>query len=217
MNSRTILSLLFAIAILVLVQPAVTQPALAQAAAQKAAPALETWQIDEAHSSAQFAVRHMMVSTVRGSFGKVTGTVKFDAKNLEASSVEAAVDVQSIDTRQAKRDEHLKSPDFFDVAKYPSMTFKSTKITAAGAGQYKMTGALTIHGVTKTVTFDVEGPAPAVADGRGGKKSGATATAKINRSDFGLTWNRAIEAGGVAVSDEVTLTIDIQLNQSKSS
>lgn len=195
MNSKMILSLLFASAL----------PVLAQ----------ETWTIDMSHSSAQFGVRHMMVSTVRGTLGKITGTVKFDAKNPGASSVDAAIDVSTIDTRHPKRDEDLKGPEFFDVAKYPKMTFQSTKIVAAGPGKYKMTGNLTMRGVTKLVTFDVEGPVPPVSDGKGGKKSGATATAKINRRDFGLNYNAMVETGGVVVADEVTVMLDIELNQAK--
>jgi polyisoprenoid-binding protein YceI len=197
MNSKSILSLLLAAAL----------PLLAQ----------ETWTIDTSHSSAQFAVRHMMVSTVRGTLGKITGTVKFDPKNLPASSVEASIDASTIDTRHAKRDEDLRGPEFFDVAKYPKMTFQSTKIVAAGKGKYKMTGNLTMRGVTKQVTFDVEGPVPAVSDGKGGRKSGATATARINRREFGLNYNAVIETGGVVVSDEVTITLDIELNQAKAS
>ncbi len=195
MNCKMILSLLFVAAL----------PVAAQ----------ETWTIDTSHSSAQFGVRHMMVSTVRGTLGKITGTVKFDAKNPGASSVTAAIEVSTIDTRHPKRDEDLKGTEFFDVAQYPKMTFQSTKIAAAGPGQYKMTGNLTMRGVTKTVTFDVEGPVPPVSDGKGGRKSGATATAKINRRDFGLNYNPVMETGGVVVSDEVTITLDIELNQAK--
>lgn len=176
--------------------------------------AQETWQIDTAHSSAQFAVKHMMVSTVRGQFGKITGTVKYDPKAPEKSSVEAVIDVNTIDTREPKRDAHLRSPDFFDVEKYPTMSFKSTSVKQAGAGKLKVTGDLTMHGVTRQVTFDVEGPSAPVPDGKGGFKSGASATARIKRSEFGLTWNRILEAGGVSVSDEVDLTIDVQLNKS---
>lgn len=170
------------------------------------------WTIDGAHSAAQFSVRHLMVSTVRGQFGKVSGKVSFDSANLIKSSVEATVDVASIDTREPKRDAHLKSPDFFDVEKFPTMTFKSTSVRPVEPGKLQMTGDLTIHGVTRQVTFDVEGPSAPVNAGRG-QKSGASATAKIKRSDFGITWNRAIEAGGVTVGDEVTITIDVELNK----
>lgn len=170
------------------------------------------WRIDPAHSAAQFSVRHMMVSTVRGHFGKMSGKVIFDPADLSKTLVEATVDVSSIDTREPKRDAHLKSADFFDVEKFPSMTFKSTSVKPAGAGKLLMTGDLTIKGTTKPVTFEVEGPSPEVKTQRG-SKSGATATVKIGRKDFGITWNRAIEAGGVTVGDEVTITIDVELDR----
>ncbi|MBM3812104.1 MAG: YceI family protein [Acidimicrobiia bacterium] len=180
--------------------------------------AQDSWQIDQAHSSAQFAIRHMMVATVRGQFGKVTGQVVHDPSNPSKSSVNATIDVKSIDTREAKRDAHLLSPDFFDAEKYPTMTFQSTKVEPAGQGELKVTGDLTIHGVTKQVVFDVEGPSPPVQMGGGKKggtvtKSGATATTKISRKEFGLTWNRLLEAGGVTVGDEVSITIDVELNK----
>jgi polyisoprenoid-binding protein YceI len=169
-----------------------------------------TWQIDTAHTSAQFAVRHMMVSTVRGQFNKTTGTVTWDGKNFTTASVDVVIDATTINTREPRRDDHLKSADFFDVAKYPTLTFKSTKIEAAGPGKLKMTGDLTMHGVTKQVVFDVEGPSAPLKE-QNGTRVGATATTKISRQDFGLTWNRAIEAGGVTVSDEVAITIDVEL------
>ncbi|MEO7648946.1 MAG: YceI family protein [Bryobacteraceae bacterium] len=174
-----------------------------------AAPA-EEWQIDRAHSAAQFSVRHLMVSTVRGQFGKLTGMVQYDAANPAAASVQAEVDMTSIDTREPKRDAHLKSPDFFDVAKYPTATFRSTKIEAAGAGKLKVTGDLTFHGVTRQVVFDVEGVGQPVKD-RAGLRMGATASTRISRKEFGITWNRLTEAGGVTVGDEVTITIDAEL------
>jgi polyisoprenoid-binding protein YceI len=168
-----------------------------------------TWEIDPMHTAAHFAVRHMMVSTVRGSFGKTTGTIEWDGKDPSSLRIDATIDVSTIDTGVEKRDGHLKSPDFFDVAKFPTLTFKSTKAEADGEGKAKVTGDLTIHGVTKPVTLAVEGPA--VAKGPDGKEhAGASATAKIKRSDFGLTWNMAIEAGGVAVGDEVSITIDVE-------
>jgi polyisoprenoid-binding protein YceI len=171
-----------------------------------------TWNIDSAHTAAQFSVKHMMVSTVRGGFGKVTGKVTFDPKNPgKDSSVDVTIDATAIDTREPKRDAHLKSPDFFDVEKFPTLTFKSTKVESAGAGKLKVTGDLTIHGVTKSVVLNVEGPAPELKDQRGGARTGATATATINRKDFGLTWNRAVEAGGVVVGDEVSITIDVEM------
>lgn len=173
-----------------------------------------TWKIDTSHSAAQFSVRHMMVSTVRGGFGTLTGTVIYDPANLAATTVEAEVDVNTIDTRNERRDKHLRSADFFDVEKFPKMTFKSKSVRPVAPGKMQLIGDLTIRGTTKEVTFDVEGPTAPVNTGRG-LKMGAVATAKINRSDFGITWNRAIEAGGVTVGDEVTLTIDIQLDQVK--
>lgn len=172
-----------------------------------------TWEIDTAHSSAQFSIRHLMVSNVRGEFGKVTGTVVYDAKDPKKSTVEASIDVNSINTREEKRDAHLKAPDFFDVAKFPAITFKSKKVEPAGKGKMKIIGDLTIHGVTKTVTLDAEGPATEVKDPWGNVKSGAVATTKINRKDFGLGWNKALETGGVVVGEEVSITIDIELTK----
>jgi polyisoprenoid-binding protein YceI len=184
---------------------------LAAAALAVAAPAQESWQIDPLHSAVNFSVKHMMVSTVRGQFGKVTGAVKWDRANIERSSVTAVVDVTSISTANAKRDADLRGPDFFDVAKYPEMRFQSTKITPAGAGKLRMAGNLTMRGITKEVVFDVEAPSPPVK-GPNGLKSGAAATTRINRQEFGLTWNPVLEAGGVTVSDEVMITVDLELN-----
>jgi polyisoprenoid-binding protein YceI len=169
------------------------------------------WQIDPAHSAAQFAVRHMMVSTIHGAFSKVSGVVKYDEQNPANSSVEVTVDVSSVDTRVPQRDADLRSERFFDVAKYPTMTFHSKRITPAGDGRFKMTGDLTIHGVTREVTFDVEGPTAAVRDPRGNLRRGASATTKINRKDFGITYNAALEGGGLVVGDEVAISIDVEL------
>ncbi|MDX2151525.1 MAG: YceI family protein [Bryobacteraceae bacterium] len=171
---------------------------------------VNSWNIDSSHSGAHFAVRHMMVSNVRGQFGKLSGTIEFDPKNLNGSKVNATIDVASINTQDQKRDEHLRSADFFDVAKFPTMTFVSKAIKPAGAGKLQMVGDLTMKGVTKEVVFDVEGPSPELV-ARGTARSGASATAKINRKDFGITWNRALDAGGVAVGDEVSITIDIEM------
>jgi polyisoprenoid-binding protein YceI len=172
----------------------------------------QEWQIDRAHSAAQFSVRHLMVSTVRGHFGKLTGTVQYNPAKPSAAVVQAEVDVSTIDTREAKRDAHLKSPDFFDVEKYPAMTFRSTKVEPAGPGKLKVTGDFTMRGVTRPVVFEVDGLTEPVKD-RAGLRMGAVATAKISRKDFGMTWNRVIEAGGVSVGDEVTITIDVELVQ----
>ncbi len=178
-----------------------------------ALPAQDIWQIDTAHSAAQFAVRHMMVSTVRGHFGKIRGTAKFDMADPTKGSVEAEVDVTSIDTREPKRDAHLRNADFFDAEKHPKMNFVSKRIEPAGHGKLKMTGDLTIRGVTKPVVFDVEGPSNPISDPRGGQRIGAQATAKINRQDFGVNWNRALDAGGLAVGNEVTITIDLEMTK----
>jgi polyisoprenoid-binding protein YceI len=170
-----------------------------------------TYEIDSAHSGAHFTVKHLMVSNVRGEFGKVTGTVNIDEKDITKSTVEATIDASTINTREPKRDEHLKAPDFFDVAKYPTITFKSTKVAKAGQGKLKVTGDLTMHGVTKQVVLDVDGPAKEAKDPWGNIKSGASATTKLNRNDFGLTWNKALETGGVVVGEEVNVTIDLEL------
>jgi polyisoprenoid-binding protein YceI len=171
----------------------------------------QSWTIDQAHSAAHFAVRHMMVSTVRGDMGKITGAVSVDPKQPSAGSIEATIDVAGIDTREPGRDTHLKSADFFDVANFPTMTFKSTKIEPASAGGFKVTGDLTIKGVTKEVVLDVEALRPAIKDQRGMTRTGTTATTKINRQDFGVKWSRALDGGGVVVSDEVAITIDVEL------
>ena len=180
-----------------------------------AAPAFaqQVWEIDPAHSSSGFAVRHMMVSTVRGSFGKTTGTVTYDGKDASTLKVDATIDATTINTGVEKRDGHLKSPDFFDVEKFATITFKSTKAEKAADGKLKVTGDLTMHGVTKSVTLDVE-VTPEVKTPMG-PRVGATATTTINRKDFGLGWNKVIEAGGVAVGEEVKITIDVECGMQK--
>jgi polyisoprenoid-binding protein YceI len=172
----------------------------------------QTWTIDTSHSGAHFAVRHMMVSTVRGDMGKVTVTVNFDGKNLAAATVDATIDVTGISTRDEKRDAHLKSADFFDVATYPTMTFKSKKVAPNADGSFKLIGDLTMHGVTKEVTLDVEAIRPVVKMANG-SRTGTTATTKINRQDFGVKWSRTMDGGGVVVGDEVSVTIDLELIQ----
>ncbi|GMT97270.1 YceI family protein [Corallococcus caeni] len=169
-----------------------------------------TWEIDSSHSSAQFGVKHMMVSTVRGTFSNVKGTVNLDDKDITKSTIETTIDAKTINTNEPKRDEHLRSADFFDVEKFPTITFKSTKIAKAGKDKLNVTGDLTMHGVTKPVVLAVEGPTAETKDAWGNVRRGATATTKIKRSDFGLTWNKALEAGGVAVGDEVTITLDLE-------
>ena len=177
------------------------------------APSPTQWQIDPAHSAAHFSVRHLMISNVRGEFGKVSGNVVLDPSDLTKSTVDVIVDATTIDTREPQRDEHLRSADFFDVANHPAITFRSKQITAAGAGRFKVTGDLTIRGVTRAVTFDVDGPTPPVKDPWGNVRAGVSATAKINRKDFGLVWNALTEAGGVVVGDEVSITFEAELVQ----
>lgn len=172
-----------------------------------------TYEIDPAHSSVHFSVRHMMLSNVRGEFGKVSGTVKYDPQNPESSSVEATIDARSINTRDAQRDNHLKSADFLDVEKFPTLTFRSKKVQITSSNGGKVTGDLTLHGVTREVTLNVEGPTQEVKDPWGKQRIGASATAKLNRKDFGLTWNAALEAGGVMVGDEVKIEMDLELTR----
>jgi len=171
----------------------------------------ETWVLDTAHTGVHFKVRHLMVSWVRGDFERFSGKVVYDEKDLSKSSAEITLDAASISTRVDKRDTHLKSPDFLDAEKHPTLTFRSKRVEKAGDGTLRMTGDLTIRGVTREVVLTVEGPTPAVKDLEGKMRVGGTATAKIHRKDFGLTWNKAIEAGGVVVGDEVEITIEIEL------
>jgi len=173
------------------------------------------WLIDASHSNASFSVKHMMITNVRGEFQKIEGTVTFDPANLETAQVEASVEATSINTRDEKRDGHLKSPDFLDVEKFPKLTFKSKSVKARGKEHLTVTGDLTIHGVSKEVVFDVEGPSAPSTDPFGNTRVGATATTKIKREDFGLTWNAALEAGGVLVGHDVSITVDISLIKQK--
>ena len=174
------------------------------------AAAQTTWTIDPSHSSAGFTVRHMMVSNVKGSFGKMEGTITWDGKDVKTIQATATIDTTTITTNNEKRDAHLKSPDFFDVAQFPTITFKSTRVEPGAAGHFKLIGDLTMHGVTKEVTLDVEGPSqPLVAQGR--TRVGATATTKVNRQDYGVSWSRALDGGGVVVSDEVVITLELEL------
>jgi len=168
------------------------------------------FEIDPQHSSAGFKVRHLMISNVKGEFSKVKGSVDFDSASPSAARIDAIIDVGNINTGEPQRDAHLKSPDFFDVAKFPNITFKSKKVTRVEANKYKALGDLTIHGVTREVTLDVEATQE-VKDPWGNQRFGANATTKINRKDFGLTWNKALETGGVMVGDDVDITIDVEL------
>lgn len=177
-----------------------------------AAPALaetSTWEIDPAHSSIQFGVRHLMISTVKGKFPKFTATAVADEKEPTRAVVEASIDAASIDTGETKRDEHLRGPDFFDVAKYPTITFKSTKVEPAGDHHFKLHGDLTMHGVTKPVVLDIEAT-PQVKGMRGETRAGARATTKVNRKDFGINWSKTMDGGGVVVGDDVDVTIEVE-------
>ena len=170
-----------------------------------------SWQIDPQHSSAQFSVRHMAISTVRGAFSKVTGTIALDDKDIAKSTVDVTIDVNTIDTREPDRDNDLRSDKFFDVAHYPSITFKSKKIEQIAPGKLKVTGDLTIRGTTKEVVLDVDGPSAPIKDPWGNQRAAATATTKVNRQDFGVKWNAALDNGGVVVGDDVSITIDVEM------
>jgi polyisoprenoid-binding protein YceI len=187
-----------------------TTAALALLAAPTLA-AASAWQIDPAHTSAQFAVRHLMVSTVRGTLGKVSGTVTLDETDPTGSSVSASIDATGIDTRDAKRDEHLRGPDFLDAKKFPTITFKSTKVEKVTNDRYKVSGDLTLRGVTKPVVLEVEGSPTPMQDPFGNTKLGGTVKTTINRQDFGIAWSKKLDAGGVVVGDEVAITIDVEL------
>jgi polyisoprenoid-binding protein YceI len=170
-----------------------------------------TWNIDPDHSNVGFKVRHLMVSNVKGSFDKHSGTVDINDKDITKSKVEVTIDTASINTNVQKRDEHLRSADFFDVAKYPTMTFVSKKVAKAGKDKLKVTGDLTLHGVTRQVVLDMDGLAKESKDPWGNIRRGATASTKINRKDFGLVWNAALETGGVTVGEEVAIILEIEM------
>ena len=173
------------------------------------------WNIDPDHSNIGFKVRHLMISNVKGNFEKHTGVVDINDKDITKSKVEVSIDTASINTNVQKRDEHLRSADFFDVAKFPAMTFVSKKVAKAGNNKLKVTGDLSLHGVTKEVVLDVEGPSKESKDLYGNIRRGATASTKINRKDFGLVWNKALETGGVAVGEEITITLEIEMIKGK--
>ena len=175
----------------------------------------DTWQIDPVHTTVGFSVRHMTISTVRGQFNKVAGTITVNDNDPATAVIEATIDTASIDTHSPDRDSDLKSANFLDVAKYPTMTFKSKKIEAAGPGKYNVVGDLTLHGVTKEVTLAVEATGAPIKDPWGNMRAGATATTTINRKDFGLTWNKMIEAGGAVVGDAVAVEIDVEAVKKK--
>ncbi len=170
------------------------------------------WKIDPAHTKAGFSVRHMMVSNVHGEFAKVTGTAHYDGKSLATSDVSAVIDTASIDTSEPQRDQHLKSPDFFDAAQYPTITFKSTKVESRG-DEFKIIGDLTMHGVTKPITLVAQDLPPPIKDPHGFLRTGTAAKAKINRKDFGLAFDKVMDNGGAMVGDEVEITIEVELIQ----
>jgi polyisoprenoid-binding protein YceI len=172
-----------------------------------------TWTVDPGHSAAQFTVRHMVVANVRGEFDGPVGTVTFDPADLRTLKVDVAFDTKSVNTRNADRDKDLRSDLFFDVAKYPKMTFKSKRGEPSGPGRLKLVGDLTIKGITKEVTLDVEGPTPEIKDIWGERRIGATATTTIDRRQFGLTYSRLLEGGGAVVGDTVTVTIDLEMTR----
>lgn len=171
---------------------------------------VSTWSIDPAHSVVEFKVRHMMISNVKGQFSGVKGLLSVDPSDIVNSRVEASVDASSINTRDGQRDAHLRSADFFDVEKFPTLSFKSDRVVRSDNGELAVEGELTIHGITRDVVFEVEGPTPPEKDPWGKERIGLSATTKINRKDFGLTWNAALETGGILVGEEVTITLDIQ-------
>ena len=170
-----------------------------------------TWNIDPDHSNVGFKVRHLMVSNVKGSFEKHSGVVDINDKDITKSTIDVTIDTTSINTNVKKRDDHLRSADFFDVAKYPTMTFVSKKVAKAGKDKLKVTGDLTLHGITKQVVLNVEDLSKESKDPQGFIRRGASANTKINRKDFGLVWNKALETGGVAVGEEVTIMLEIEM------
>jgi polyisoprenoid-binding protein YceI len=175
-----------------------------------AVPQTTTWNLDPVHSVAEFKVKHMMISHVKGQFTGISGVLRLDESDIANSSVEASIDASTIHTRDAQRDGHLKSPDFFHVEQYPSLNFHSTAVKRAGDGELDVSGKLTIHGVTNEVVFRVEGPTSAAKDPWGNTRVGLSATTKISRKDYGLSWNTTLETGGILVGDEVTITLELQ-------
>jgi polyisoprenoid-binding protein YceI len=169
-----------------------------------------TWNIDPVHSTAQFKVKHMMISNVKGEFTKITGKLELDQSDITKSHVEAFIDATTINTREPDRDTHLKSADFLDVANFPNLSFKSTQISKNGEAELSVEGDLTMHGVTRKVVFEVEGPSPPAKDPWGSTRIGLSATTRVNRKDFGLNWNTVLEAGGILVGEEVAISLDIE-------
>ena len=178
------------------------------------APALTTWTIDGSHTEAGFAVKHLMISTVRGRFADVQGTVAFDPTDLTTGSADVAINVTSIDTKEAQRDAHLRSADFFEVETYPTITFKSRRVQGVKGAEFQLVGDLTIKGITKEVVLDAESHG-LQADPWGGERAGFSATTKINRKDYGLVWNVALETGGIVVGEDIKITLDVELLKTK--
>jgi polyisoprenoid-binding protein YceI len=176
-----------------------------------AAAATSEWKIDPQHSSAQFSVRHMAISTVRGAFSKVNGSIVLDDKDITKSTVDVTIDVSTVDTREPNRDNDLRSDKFFDVAHFPAMNFKSKKVEQVAPGKLKVTGDLTIRGTTKEVVLDVDGPTAPVKDPWGNQRVAVSASSRINRQDFGVKWNATLDNGGVVVGDDVNITIDAEM------
>jgi polyisoprenoid-binding protein YceI len=168
------------------------------------------YQLDTDHSSIQFKVRHLTVSNVTGTFNKFKGTAAVEGEDIATLKVEVAIDAASVDTGHEKRDEHLRNADFLDVAKYPTITFVSKKVVKGEPGKLRITGDLTLHGVTREITVDLEGPTPEVKDPWGSFRRGATGTAKIDRRDFGITWNKSMDTGGLIVGTEVNIFVEVE-------
>ena len=169
-----------------------------------------TYQLDTDHSSIQFKIRHLTVSNVTGTFNKIKGSASVEGEDLATLKVEVTIDAASVDTGHQKRDEHIRTADFLDVAKYPTITFVSKKVVKADPGKLRITGDLTLHGVTREITVDLEGPTPEIKDPWGNFRRGATGTAKIDRRDFGITWNKALDTGGLVVGNEVGIQVDVE-------
>lgn len=192
-----------------------TSIGIAAVLALPAVAATSSWQLDPSHSAAQFSVRHMAISTVRGGFSNVKGTVVLDETDITKSTVNVTIDVNTVDTREPNRDKDLKSDKFFDVERFPIMTFKSKKVEQVSPGKLKITGDLTIRGTTKEVVLDVDGPTAPVQDPWGNTRVAINATTKINRQDYGVKWNATLDSGGVVVGDDVNITIDAEMIKAK--
>lgn len=169
-----------------------------------------TWNIDPVHSVAEFKVKHMMISNVKGQFTGISGVLTLDEADVARSRVEATIDAASINTRDSQRDAHLQSAEFFDVTKFPTLSFRSTSVSRKTAGLLAVEGDLTIHGVTRRVMFSVEGPSPEAKDPWGNTRIGLSAETKVNRKDFGLIWNATLETGGILLGDDISISLDVQ-------